>query len=151
MQNPIRSPRIPLVAALLLSVAGCVSTPPAPQQATPVPVFPTQQRVAAGQTIDLARNEPMGVFGTRAIMADAPACSTVRMSDGQPVRLGDRLVAPVLAPASATCPPRNPRNNTEYLTLNRAVLLNDGLFANSATTECFLPNSGGGHCRPVGQ
>ena len=151
MTHLTRHSRLPLFAGLILSLAGCVNTPGPQRQATPAPVYPGRDRIAAGQVIDLSRNEPMGLFGTRAVMAEAPACSMVRMSDGQPVRLGERLVAPVLAPSSTACPPRNPRNNAEYVTLNRAVLLNDGLFADSPTTECFLPNSGGGHCRPVGQ
>lgn len=139
-----------LLGALILGLAGCASTPPV-QQAQPAPVYPTRDRVAAGQTIDLTRNEPMGLFGTRALLAEAPGCSTVRMSDGQPVRFGDRTVQPALAAAGASCPPRNTRTNTDYVTLNRAVLLNDGLYASNATTECFLPNSGGGNCRQVTQ
>lgn len=151
MQNLIRtSPLSALATLLLLGLAGCV-TPPAPTQAAAPPVYPTRERVAAGQTMDLARNEPMGLFGTRALMDDSPGCSTVRMSDGQPIRLGDRQVVPALAAASATCPARNARTNSEYLTLNRAVLLSDGLYASSPSHECFLPNSGGGHCRPAGQ
>ncbi len=148
MQTSIRRFSLPVLAALML--AGCVTTPP-PRQAAPAPVYPTRERIAAGQTVDLARNEPMGVFGTRAIMAEAPGCSTVRMSDGQPIRFGERVIAPAIAPTGTACPPRNPRNSTEYLTLNRAVLLNDGLYIDSPSNECFLPNSGGGHCRPVGQ
>lgn len=140
-------PRWPALAAML-SLAACVNAPP-PAPATPPPIYPTPQRISAGQVIDLERNEPMGLFGTRALLAEAPGCSTVRMSDGQPVRLGDAVVSPALAPRDGICPPRNTRTNTPYIALNRAVLLSDGLYANNATQECFLPNSGGGNCRPV--
>ena len=147
MQNPIRTASFS--ALLLVGLAGCVTAPATRTAATPPPVYPTRERVASGQRVDLARNEPMGVFGTRAVMADAPACSSVRMSDGQPVRLRDQAVAPALAPAGSTCPER--RGTTPYIVLNRAVVLSDGLYADNPTTECFLPNSGGGHCRPVAQ
>jgi len=149
MQNPIRTSA--LASLMLLGLAGCISSPSPQASATAPPTYPTRERVAAGQPVDLARNEPMGLFGTRAIMAEAPACSTVRLGDGQSVRLRDQVVTPALAPAGTACPERNPRGNTPYLTLNRAVVLNDGLYATNPTTECFLPNSGGGNCRPVTQ
>lgn len=133
---------------LLLGLAACVTAPP-PAPATPAPVYPTPQRISTGQVIDLGRNEPMGLFGTRAILAEAPGCSTVRMSDGQPVRLGDVVVSPALAASEGVCPARNARANTPYIALTRAVLLSDGLYGANSTQECFLPNSGGGNCRPV--
>ena len=150
MKTQFRNATVSLAAALLLGLAGC-ATPPPTQEATAAPVFPARARLASGQVVDLSRNEPMGVFGTRALMAEAPGCSTVRMSDGQPVRLSERLIAPVLAPPSTNCPARNTRTGTDYLTLNRAVLLSDGLFAENPTTECFLPNRGGGNCRALTQ
>lgn len=144
--SPLRWPAL----GLLLGLAACVTSPPPTGAAAP-PVYPTPQRIAAGQAVDLTRNEPMGLFGTRAIMADAPGCSTVRLSDGLPVRLGDQVVTPALATGPAACPERNTRTNTRFVVLTRAMLLSDGLYASNATEECFLPNSGGGHCRPVGR
>ena len=134
---------------LLLGLAACVTPPAPPAPAAAPQVYPTAQAVSAGQTVDLERNEAVGLFGTRAVLAEAAGCSTVRMSDGQSIKLGDQVVTPVLAARGATCPERNARNNTPYLAMNRAVLLGNGLFVSGATQECFLPNSGGGYCRPA--
>lgn len=146
MRNIIPTLPIPTLG-LLLGLAGCV-TPPVQTTVAP-PVYPTPARIAAGQTVNLASNEPMGQFGTRAILTEAPGCSTVRLFGDSNVRLGEQLVTPVLAQANATCPDRNARSNTPYLAMNRAVLLDNGLYTSNATQECFLPNAGGGNCRPV--
>ena len=150
MNRSIPTSRALAIPTLLVAFAlGACVTPPPTTVVAPVPVYPTPERIAGGQVINLAQNEPMGVFGTRAILADRPECSTVRMTDGLPVRLGDQIVSPALAPRDGLCPERNARGNTPYVVLNRAVLLSDGLYAANATQECFLPNSGGGNCRPT--
>ena len=147
--SPARLIRHLPAAAVLLGLAACATPPAAPVAAAPPPVYPAATAIAAGQTVDLERNEAMGLFGTRAILAEAPGCSVVRMSDGQPIRLGDQAVSPALASRAGICPERNARTNTPYLVMNRASLLSTGLYMSNPTQECFLPNAGGGNCRPI--
>lgn len=95
----------------------------------------------------MRRNDPLGYSGTMAAMASAPNCGQLRPAGSdQPLQLllAGRAVTPGFNFAPAACPTgdRGPA-------LDRAVQLDDGLYAAGADHECFLPNSGGGHCRAV--
>ncbi len=129
---------------LFLVLGACADTGPA--QTT----FPSQASIAAGRPVMMHRNDPMGSFGTMALMASARNCGYLPSGpQGQPLRLRDlagRPVSPAFALAAGACPAANDAG-VPYLALDRAVLLNTGLYAAGATHECFLPNEGGGRCR----
>ena len=140
---------LPAALAPLFVLAACAAPQP-----EPTPAFPSRASIATGRPMAMHRNDPMGLFGTMALMADAPRCGFLRAGDtGQPLRLRDlagQAVTPAFALAPAACPTAN-AGGVPYLALDRAVLLDDGLYAEGGSHECFLPNTGGGHCRPVGR
>lgn len=138
MQKPAR------LLPMLLALGACATQPPM--------TFPSQSGIAAGRPVAMHRNDPMGSFGTMALMASAPRCGYLPSGAlGQPLRLRDlagRAVSPAFPLAPGACPAAND-TGVPYLPLDRAVVLTTGLYAAGATHECFLPNEGGGQCREV--